>query len=78
MADAEVKISFSNNLIIFYKIITNKLKFLVFQLSKALKDLPNRVLNVPTDERAELFQNVSAVLKNSGKFFLFIFYHKNT
>lgn len=37
------------------------------QLAKALKDLPNRVLNVPVEERAELFRNVIAVLPNPGE-----------
>ncbi|KMY86991.1 uncharacterized protein Dsimw501_GD28583 [Drosophila simulans] len=37
------------------------------QLSAALRDLPGRVLNVPVEERQHLFQNVSSVLKNSGK-----------
>ncbi|XP_055908453.1 eIF-2-alpha kinase activator GCN1 [Eupeodes corollae] len=36
------------------------------ELSKALRDLPNRVLNVPVEERHVLFQNVSGVLTNSG------------
>ncbi|XP_026840478.1 eIF-2-alpha kinase activator GCN1 [Drosophila persimilis] len=36
------------------------------QLSSALRDLPNRVLNVHVEERQQLFQNVSAVLKNPG------------
>ncbi|XP_062121555.1 stalled ribosome sensor GCN1 [Drosophila sulfurigaster albostrigata] len=36
------------------------------QLSSALRDLPNRVLNVPVEERQSLFQNVSAVLSNPG------------
>ncbi|XP_033149137.1 eIF-2-alpha kinase activator GCN1 [Drosophila busckii] len=36
------------------------------QLSGALRDLPNRVLNVPVDERQSLFHNVSAVLNNPG------------
>ncbi|KAH8417300.1 hypothetical protein KR222_008388, partial [Zaprionus bogoriensis] len=36
------------------------------QLSSALRDLPNRVLNVPVEERQSLFQNVSAVLTNPG------------
>nr|XP_040228816.2 eIF-2-alpha kinase activator GCN1 [Anopheles coluzzii] len=36
------------------------------ELAKALKDLPNRVLNVPIEERPELFQNVIAVLPNPG------------
>ncbi|XP_050089217.1 eIF-2-alpha kinase activator GCN1 [Anopheles aquasalis] len=36
------------------------------ELAKALKDLPNRVLNVPVEERAELFRNVIAVLPNPG------------
>ncbi|KAJ6638523.1 eIF-2-alpha kinase activator GCN1, partial [Pseudolycoriella hygida] len=36
------------------------------ELSKALKDLPNRVLNVSIDERPELFRNVSGVLQNPG------------
>ncbi|XP_033233061.1 eIF-2-alpha kinase activator GCN1 [Drosophila pseudoobscura] len=36
------------------------------QLSSALRDLPNRVLNVHVEERPQLFQNVSAVLKNPG------------
>lgn len=36
------------------------------QLSKALKDLPNRVLNVSVEERAELFCDVTNVLTNPG------------
>ncbi|KAL9698248.1 hypothetical protein quinque_001689 [Culex quinquefasciatus] len=36
------------------------------ELAKALKDLPNRVLNVPVEERPELFRNVTAVLPNPG------------
>lgn len=36
------------------------------ELAKALKDLPNRVLNVSLAERPELFRNVSAVLPNPG------------
>ncbi|KFB35881.1 AGAP001700-PA-like protein [Anopheles sinensis] len=35
-------------------------------LAKALKDLPNRVLNVPVEERPELFRNVIEVLPNPG------------
>ena len=42
-----------------------------FQLSKALKDLPNRVLNVAVDERPELFKNVIDVLSDPGKFSTF-------
>ncbi|XP_022225564.1 uncharacterized protein LOC111076189 isoform X3 [Drosophila obscura] len=34
------------------------------QLSNALRDLPNRVLNVSVEERQLVFENVSAVLKN--------------
>lgn len=37
-----------------------------FQLSKALKDLPNRVLNLTVEERPELFQDVTNVLTNPG------------
>ncbi|CRL07624.1 CLUMA_CG020589, isoform A [Clunio marinus] len=36
------------------------------ELSKALKDLPNRVLNVSVDERPQLFQDVTNILTNSG------------
>ncbi|XP_058447618.1 stalled ribosome sensor GCN1 [Malaya genurostris] len=36
------------------------------ELAKALKDLPNRVLNVSVEERPELFRNVIAVLPNPG------------
>ncbi|XP_053693190.1 eIF-2-alpha kinase activator GCN1 [Sabethes cyaneus] len=36
------------------------------ELAKALKDLPNRVLNVSVEERPELFRNVTAVLPNPG------------
>ncbi|EDW83946.2 uncharacterized protein Dwil_GK13410 [Drosophila willistoni] len=36
------------------------------QLANALRDLPNRVLNVPVEERSTLFQNVCAVLTNPG------------
>uniref|UniRef100_A0AAG5CZ96 TOG domain-containing protein n=1 Tax=Anopheles atroparvus TaxID=41427 RepID=A0AAG5CZ96_ANOAO len=36
------------------------------ELAKALKDLPNRVLNVPVEERPELFRNVIEVLPNPG------------
>lgn len=36
------------------------------QLSKALKDLPNRVLNVSVEERTELFHDVTNVLTNPG------------
>ncbi|KAM8703677.1 hypothetical protein ACLKA7_008322 [Drosophila subpalustris] len=36
------------------------------ELSSALRDLPNRVLNVPVEERQSLFHNVSAVLSNPG------------
>ncbi|XP_053680198.1 eIF-2-alpha kinase activator GCN1 [Anopheles nili] len=36
------------------------------ELAKALKDLPNRVLNVPVEERPELIRNVIAVLPNAG------------
>ncbi|XP_055603671.1 eIF-2-alpha kinase activator GCN1 [Uranotaenia lowii] len=36
------------------------------ELAKALKDLPNRVLNVGVEERPELFRNVIAVLPNPG------------
>ncbi|XP_034131444.1 eIF-2-alpha kinase activator GCN1 [Drosophila guanche] len=36
------------------------------QLSSALRDLPNRVLNASVEERQILFQNVSAVLENPG------------
>jgi hypothetical protein len=39
---------------------------ITFQLSKALKDLPNRVLNVAVEERAELFQDVTNILTNPG------------
>ncbi|KRF82708.1 stalled ribosome sensor GCN1 [Drosophila virilis] len=35
-------------------------------LSSALRDLPNRVLNVSVEERLSLFQNVCAVLNNPG------------
>ncbi|EDV93917.1 GH19589 [Drosophila grimshawi] len=35
-------------------------------LSNALRDLPNRVLNVSVEERLSLFQNVCAVLDNPG------------
>ncbi|KAG4079029.1 hypothetical protein HA402_001684 [Bradysia odoriphaga] len=43
------------------------------ELSKALRDLPNRVLNVTIDERPELFQNVSGVLQNPGKDVAYVF-----
>ncbi|XP_032593563.1 eIF-2-alpha kinase activator GCN1 [Drosophila grimshawi] len=36
------------------------------KLSNALRDLPNRVLNVSVEERLSLFQNVCAVLDNPG------------
>ncbi|XP_053962827.1 eIF-2-alpha kinase activator GCN1 isoform X1 [Anastrepha ludens] len=36
------------------------------ELSKALRDLPNRVLSVPMEERSDLFRNVSSVLNNPG------------
>nr|XP_019554630.2 eIF-2-alpha kinase activator GCN1 [Aedes albopictus] len=36
------------------------------ELGKALKDLPNRVLNVSVEERPELFRNVIDVLPNPG------------
>ncbi|XP_065077571.1 stalled ribosome sensor GCN1 [Ochlerotatus camptorhynchus] len=36
------------------------------ELGKALKDLPNRVLNVSVEERPELFRNVIDVLPNVG------------
>ncbi|XP_023172860.2 eIF-2-alpha kinase activator GCN1 isoform X2 [Drosophila hydei] len=36
------------------------------KLSRALRDLPNRVLNVAVEERLTLFQNVSDVLDNPG------------
>lgn len=36
------------------------------ELGKALKDLPNRVLNVSVEERPELFRNVIDVLSNPG------------
>lgn len=38
------------------------------QLGKALKDLPNRVLNVSVEERPELFRNVIDVLPNAGNY----------
>lgn len=41
----------------------------VLQLAKALRDLPNRVLNVSADERPELFQNIINVLTNPGWFY---------
>lgn len=44
----------------------NYLIAISFQLSKALKDLPNRVLNVSVEERVELFKDVSDVLTNPG------------
>lgn len=44
------------------------LKEVFYQLSRALRDLPNRVLNVAVEERLSLFQNVSDVLDNPGKF----------
>nr|XP_036221724.1 eIF-2-alpha kinase activator GCN1 isoform X1 [Bactrocera oleae] len=36
------------------------------ELSKALRDLPNRVLSATCDERTVLFQNVTTVLSNPG------------
>ncbi|XP_050338070.1 eIF-2-alpha kinase activator GCN1 [Bactrocera neohumeralis] len=36
------------------------------ELSKALRDLPNRVLSAKCDERTDLFQNVTSVLNNPG------------
>lgn len=38
----------------------------LFQLSKALRDLPNRILNVTVEERSELFENITNVLTNPG------------
>lgn len=36
-------------------------------MAKALRDLPNRILNVSVDERPELFQNIANVLTNPGE-----------
>ncbi|XP_030380689.1 uncharacterized protein LOC115628660 isoform X3 [Scaptodrosophila lebanonensis] len=36
------------------------------ELSNALRDFPNRVINVGMEERPALFANVSAVLTNPG------------
>ncbi|XP_017966524.1 uncharacterized protein LOC108658372 [Drosophila navojoa] len=38
------------------------------KLSNALRDLPNRVLNVAVEERLSLFQNVCDILDNPGKY----------
>ncbi|XP_036339933.1 eIF-2-alpha kinase activator GCN1-like [Rhagoletis pomonella] len=36
------------------------------ELSKALRDLPNRVLSVSIEERPDLFRNVASILNNPG------------
>lgn len=67
MADAEVSLYSCKLKNLFSHKSNEFLMELSLQLSKALRDLPNRVLNVGVEERHVLFQNVSAVLSNPGE-----------
>ena len=48
-------------------VINNYLNLILLQLTKALKDLPNRVQTASKNERREILQNVVNVLSNPGK-----------
>lgn len=53
-----------------YRIIVAVARYnqcILFQLAKALKDLPNRVQTASKKERREILQNVVNVLSNPGK-----------